>query len=110
MVDIAKLERTNDSPTPPRAGSGRLSGCEKCQPSTIRPSSTTSAAARQRRLRKRQTSGIVVVRVEVSLAITETLIDLGWVGEQESDDRAQVGAGITALLADLAADHSRKKP
>jgi hypothetical protein len=69
-----------------------------------------SRAARQAKLRDRQRRGVVVVQVEADCAVAETLIDLGWLDESESEHRHEIGNAISRLLADLTCAHRRKKP
>lgn len=66
-----------------------------------------SHAERQRRLRQRQRSGEVVAPVNVGLHLVEALIDLRWLDEDMSEDRAAIGRAIGAMLSDMA--NARRK-
>ena len=67
-----------------------------------------SSADRQRRLRIRQRDGKVVAPLELSHEVIDVLIDLGWVGERESEDRRQVGIGAARALEEMAHAYRRK--
>ncbi len=67
-----------------------------------------SASDRQRRLRARQRRGEVVAPLLVSGPVIETLMDLGWLLETESEDRDQIGEAASRMLAELAASHTKK--
>ncbi len=54
----------------------------------------TSSAERQRRHRERRAAGLRVVQVEVNQEAIARLISLGWLSEEEAQDRSHV---ITAL-------------
>ncbi len=62
-----------------------------------------SAAARKRRQREREAlpDPVIVAPVEVPQSLIATLIDLGWLLERESEDRAQIGQAIAAALKDM---------
>ncbi|WFU28350.1 hypothetical protein QA649_19670 [Bradyrhizobium sp. CB1717] len=62
---------------------------------------TTAASIRKKRLRARQRNGEIVVPVVVNNATIEKLIGMQWLMEVESEDRAQIGAAIADLLADM---------
>jgi hypothetical protein len=47
-----------------------------------------------------------VAPVEYSGAIIDLLVDLGWLDLAQSEDRAQIGAAISRMIADAAA-HKR---
>lgn len=61
-----------------------------------------SATDRMRRLRARKRRGVVVVPVEADLPVIETLIDLGWLKADYSEDRSAVGSAIGRMVQDLA--------
>jgi hypothetical protein len=52
------------------------------------------AAERQRQWRARQRNGAAVYLVPADHAVLNMLIDLGWLGENESADRREVGKAI----------------
>ena len=66
------------------------------------PSRRAAARARHKAWRARARRGEAVAPVVVGFDVLHLLIDLGWLGERESADRAEVGRAIAALLADTA--------
>jgi hypothetical protein len=63
---------------------------------------SATATERQRRWRSRQARCQVVVPVVVSHEVIATLLDLHWLECPNSEDRARIGAAVSALLDDLA--------
>jgi hypothetical protein len=71
---------------------------------------TGAATERQRRWRKRQRACEVIVPVRVTHAIIAVLLDLGWLTDRDSEDRAQIGAALDRMLDDLAPGGEANKP
>lgn len=67
------------------------------------------ASERQRRLRARQRAGLVVAPVPVTPEVVTTLLELRRIGEADSRRRDRLGEAIAEVLAELAADHHRRK-
>jgi hypothetical protein len=67
-------------------------------------------AERKRRERSLNRRGLRPVRgAHYSDDVTEMLVDLRWLREDEWHHDEQIGAAISDLLADAAADHMKKK-
>jgi len=62
---------------------------------------------RQRRYRARLANGIIVAPVEVTHVILDLLIDLHWLGVDESESRQRIAAAVRALLEDTAKSLTR---
>ena len=65
------------------------------------PSRRHFASERQRRWRARQRDGVIMVSVPVKNGMIETLLDLRYLLEHESEDRREIGKGIAAALASI---------
>jgi hypothetical protein len=63
---------------------------------------SATATERQRRWRNRQARCQVVVPVVVSHEVIATLLDLRWLECPNSEDRARIGAAVSALLDEMA--------
>lgn len=68
----------------------------------------TPASERKKRLRARQRNGEIVAPVTIGNDVIVTLIDLGRIREQESEDRKQLGYAIAEILSELAVSHNPK--
>lgn len=70
---------------------------------TRRLPSMSPAAVRSRLRNKRRAAGIVVVRAEIELvAFSERALALGLIGNEQLDDRATLGAVLSAIGAEWA--------
>jgi hypothetical protein len=65
-----------------------------------------AARDRQRRHAARARRGVAVCCVEFDAPMLDVLVDLGYVAERDSADRAAIGRGITAAIRSLLT-HSR---
>jgi hypothetical protein len=67
-------------------------------------------AERKRRWRARQKAGGAVLPVPIAdlNALIATVLDLGWLPVQESEDRRAIAKAVGALLDDLAASWRRE--
>ena len=62
-------------------------------------------AARQKAWRARRRNGAAVYPVQADTSALNFLIDLGWLSENKSADRREVGRAIAALIEDAARRH-----
>lgn len=75
-----------------------------------RPPKRTAAAAHKRRLNRervrrytaRRETGLACYQVEVSGAVIDMLVRLGWLADTAATDPRQVSKAISALLSDTA--------
>jgi hypothetical protein len=67
------------------------------------------ARARQARYARRQRAGLGVYSVELSAAVLDALVALGWLKERDSADRVLVGQAIAAALTELAEGIAKKR-
>ena len=58
------------------------------------------AALRAKRCRQRRRKGLRVYPVPTSDRAVETLINLGWINEEDAVDRTKVGDAISAVIAE----------
>ncbi len=61
-----------------------------------------SAAERMRRYRARQTEGVEVYRIEAVPGVKKMLVKIGFLTEEEAQDRRRVAAGLEGLIDCLA--------
>jgi hypothetical protein len=66
--------------------------------------SPSHAAQRQRRYRKRQAAGDVIVTRTFTRAETDKLCRRGYLGQHELEDRGAIAEAIAAVIADLVVD------
>jgi hypothetical protein len=66
------------------------------------------ARARQARYARRR-AGLGVYSVELSAAVLDALVALGWLKERDSADRVLVGQAIAAALTELAEGIAKKR-
>ena len=72
--------------------------------SSVEPS---PGALRMRRARHRKSQGAVMVNFLIGSDAIETLIELGWLGQDDRDDRGQVIGAIVRLAACALAKRTR---
>jgi hypothetical protein len=70
------------------------------------PAAPASAASRRKRYRDRVRRCVIVVPVEIDDRGLQLLVDLRWLDERQTENRAAIGTGIAALLRDAADEGS----
>ena len=60
------------------------------------PANDPTAAARQRRLRRRRKLGLLLAVTEVSLCLAEHLVEAGLLREEDATDPKRLGEAIAA--------------
>jgi hypothetical protein len=69
---------------------------------SVRHAVVSGAAKRQRAYRSRQAQGVIVLKIPVDeVAITEFLIECGWLRRCEAEDLSRVEAALAAHLRDV---------
>jgi hypothetical protein len=68
-------------------------------------------AERKRRYRQRIKAGAAVLQVPIGdiNRLIATVLDLGWLPVQESEDRREIAKAVGAMLDDLAASRCEKR-
>jgi hypothetical protein len=96
----------------PARQSGNASAADR-QPSAPKNekaavTSGNAASERTRRYRRRLHDQLIIVPVTVTHGIIELLLDLHWLTEGVSEDRAEIGSAIARMLGDAAV--TRRQP